>query len=264
MKKKMIACIALALSLILAVGGYSTIQASQKEKADNARIAQELEKIEDITVMEGDVLPGLSDMFDETTMINQDSVVADIQQVDVTTPGEYEITYTFQDVNGVKRELKRKCIVKPDLEKHVEGIDDIVIEQGEEIPEEDITFDSQIDSVVRDVDDVDVDKPGTYTINYSIMGVDGDVKNIEKTATVHEIAVEANEATAEDLDDAAEDASGFGEPEEEAQTGNVEPVVKDVTVPTGDATFIWLWMLLFVMAVLTMGSTMLIAKKKIK
>ena len=248
----MFALIAMMLAVVLAVGGFTSIQAAKQKKADNEKIAKELESIGDITVKEGEVLPSLKDQFDQTTMIDKNSIKADIQSVDVTVPGDYEIKYTFHDIKGVKRQKTISCTVTPDLEKHVDGLEDIDIELGEELPKADTTYDNYIDEVVRDDSKIDLEKAGSYPVTYTIIGTDGDMLEIEKTATIRN-PVDKAKATVKKENDSTKTGNILND-QEESQTGNVEEAApKEYTVPTSDNSAVIPYVLLFSISLFAMA-----------
>lgn len=239
----MFALIAIMLATVLAVGGFTSIQVAKQKKADNEKLAKELESIGDITVKEGEVLPSLKDQFDQTTMIDKNSIKADIQSVDVTIPGDYEIKYTFNDIKGAKWQKTISCTVIPNLEKHVEGLDDIDIELGEKLPKADITYDDFVDEVVRDDGKIDTEKAGSYPIIYTIIGIDGDMIEVEKTATIRNPVEKTKTMVKKDNGD-VQTGNTFDN-QTKSQTGNVEEAEpKEYTVPTNDSSavipYIWL------------------------
>lgn len=242
-KRKIIAILAIFLAFAAAAAGYVSIVNAQQAKEENAKIAKELETIDDVTVKEGEVLPSLKDAFKKTTMIDKNSINANIQDVDVTTPGIYKITYTFFDINGEEREKTINCIVKVDLEKHVEGLDDIEIDCGEDIPEEKLSHDELVENIIRDTDAVKTDKAGTYPVKYTILGVDGEMAEVERTAIVKEVITSDSNKKAEVTDNDLDTTEETETPVVEA--GNIENTsIRDNTVPTGDETNVAIWIIM--------------------
>lgn len=221
-KKKMLAGIAVVLAVCCVAGGYVAIQNQRKVEAVNASITKELAKIENIEIMEGGSLPDLKSELD-SEYISPGSVDVDIQNVDVTVPGTYNIVYNFKDVQGNNRTKTVTCTVNVDLKKHVQGIEDFTVNYGEALPESNITYDEYIDSVTRDDSEVDVMMPGSYPVTYAILGTDGRMETEECLATVLDTRPEPTpEPTAPP------------QPKEKTETGNVEVVQKDQTVKTSD------------------------------
>lgn len=72
-----------------------------------------------------------------------------------------------------------------DLEDYVQGITDLEMVVGAEVPAPEFSFDAKyIKSVTIDVSQVNKDVAGDYTIVYTITGVDGTTKTIEKKCSV--------------------------------------------------------------------------------
>lgn len=74
-----------------------------------------------------------------------------------------------------------------ELDTYVQGIEDIEMQVGDPIPNPNFVFDSNVvTSVTIDTSMVNPDEIGTYTIVYTINGVDGSVKTVEKQCAVVE------------------------------------------------------------------------------
>lgn len=131
MNKKLIGGIALALAVTLGAGGYVATQAQQNKEEINEQIEALLDSLEDVTVTEGDSLPDLKSELSTSSLIASDTLEVDIQNVDVTVPGTYEIRYEFEDVNGQDRVKTVTCTVEVDLLEHVEGLKNLTIDQGD-------------------------------------------------------------------------------------------------------------------------------------
>ncbi len=221
-KKKMLAGVAVVLAVCCVAGGYVAIQNQRKVEAVNASIAKELSKIENFEITEGGSLPDLKSKLD-SVYIEPDSVFVDIQNVDVTVPGEYEVIYDFKDVQGNNRTKTVTCTVNVDLKKHVQGIEDFTVNYGEPLPEGNVTYDEYVDSVTRDDSEVDVMNPGSYPVTYTILGTDGRMGTEECLATVLDTRPEPTP-----------EPTVAPQPKEKAETGNVEVVQKEQTVKTSD------------------------------
>lgn len=242
MRKKLIAGVCISLAVVIAASGTIMIKNDRETKAYDKQISMELDSIENITVSEGESLPNMDSIFKDTTLVNLDSVKADIQNVDVTVPGEYEIHYTFLDNKGNEREKTVLCSVQPKLEAHVYGMQDLVTDCGTALPPAELTYDSYVDSVVRDDSQVDIYTPGTYPLTYSILGADGTMEDVDYSATVLETVVEPT-PTPTITPAISEDDSKV--PLDEPETGNVQRPAEQV-VKTADNTMILPYMILFV------------------
>lgn len=190
MKKGLI--IAVAAVAIIGVGGtygYKIYHQKQEAKAYETKISKTIASLPPITVYEQEDLPTIEEEFTGTeNIIDIDSIEPDISNVYTTEPGTYEVNYTFKDSKGTTRTATVPCTVKPNLINHVTGMKNIEIDQGEEIPEVETTFDEYVDSVTLNTDAVDNQEVGTYAISYSILGTDGDMVTADDyTCTVNEI-----------------------------------------------------------------------------
>ena len=263
MKKKMIAFIAIALAVVCGVGGYLAIQQTRQNAADNEKISSEMAKIEDnVVIREGAALPAPEETFRDTTMIDKNSIKADIKEVDVTVPGTYEVEYTFNDIKGQSRSKTVSYTVEANLLDHVDGLSDIQVDYGENLPPVNAVYDEYIESVERDDSMVDNETPGEYTVTYSILGKDGNIETVEKKATVFDTRPaptptpipekkdndnifdvfiknkdkELERVEASDGEEVAEEPAEENEQEEIPETGNVDMPENDRTVLTGDDT----------------------------
>lgn len=167
-----------------------------KDKAEqeqfDAQVEEALGKIDTIQVTEKGQLPSVDSVFAGTEdVIDIGSVVPNIQEVDTSTPGEYEVKYNFKDVRGGDRVATVKCDVRPELESHVSGLQNIEIDAGDELPTDiDCQYDpAYINSVTLNTDMVDAEEAGIYEITYTILGTNGDMKEVDGyTCTVNEVA----------------------------------------------------------------------------
>lgn len=183
--------IAGAVLLAAGAGGYTVYQQKAEEKAFEDKMTKTISGLKPIEVFEKSNLPSVAEQFKGTeSVIDIDSVQPDISNVSTTEPGEYEVKYSFNDVKGNKRTASVKCIVKPELESHVEGLGDIIIDKGDELPTEpECTFDDYVSAVTLNTDSVDKDEAGTYDITYTILGTDGEMKTVDGyVCVVNEVA----------------------------------------------------------------------------
>lgn len=244
MNKKLIGCIAVILALVCGIGGISAYKYSEQLRIDNEKIAAELATIPDITLMEGEMLPEATEAFSEMTMINKDTMTVDIQNVDVTVPGTYEVVYSFQDIKGQERTKTVSCTVIADLEIHVDGMEDMIVDYAEELPEEELSFDSYVDSVIRDDSKVDIMEPGTYPITYTILGVDGEMSVVERNCVVLDTRP-APTQTSEIIEE--EERLDSDETTQYVKSGNIEnTTVMDHTVETADPSKVILYLFVFI------------------
>lgn len=258
MNKKLIVGIIIAAAVVCCGGGYVALQNEKKVKQENVQISEMLDKLPDITVKEGESLPDLKSSVEDTSMIEPDTLKVDIQNVDITVPGTYDVVYSFTDIHGNERSKTVQCKVEANLLDHVYGMDDIQTDCGKELPKDETTYDEEyVSSVTRDDSEVDIDTPGTYNITYTILGTDGSMEEADRLAKVLEIA----ETTPE-----PEEVTETPAPEEESipDTGNVEKVEKDTTVKTGDETNIMLWVLTGLAACVAGIASIFTVKRKIK
>ena len=187
MNKKLIAGIVIAAAVVCCGGGYVAMQNEKKVKQENVQISEMLDKLPDITVKEGESLPDLKNNIEDTSMIEPDTLKVDIQNVDITVPGTYDVVYSFKDIHGNERSKTVQCKVEANLLDHVYGMDDIETDCGKELPKDETTFDEEyVSSVTRDDSEVDIDTPGTYNITYTVLGTDGSMEEADRLAKVLE------------------------------------------------------------------------------
>lgn len=256
MKKKLLAVLAGLLCVVCVAGGYIAYNNAQQEKEFNKKVATELDTVPDIVVQEGNTLPSMDESFEQTTTIDKDSIVANIQNVDITTPGNYEVTYNFTDVNGQERQKTVNCTVKANLEEHVEGMEDITVDYNGKMPESNVTYDSYIDSVTRDDSSVDITTPGTYPITYTILGTDGEMISVDHLATVIDTRPDPSPTPAP--------KTKQKDKEKTVETGNVakNTVTKDHTVQTGDSSNVIFVILILIIATGNLGWLIYRKRKK--
>ena len=246
MKKGLIAVVLVAVLAAGGAGGYTVYQKKVAEKKYEQDMTKTISSLPAITVYEKEDLPSVEEEFKGTeSNINIDSITPDISGVHTSEPGEYDVKYTFKDSHGTDRTATVKCTVKPELASHVEGMQDIEIDKGDELPTESgCTFDDYVSSVTLNTDEVDNEEAGTYDISYTVLGADGDMKTVEGyTCTVNEVATTTPKPTAtpeakpEDSTAQTEttEAESNSQPEQAATdtaVGNVE--VQNNVVETGD------------------------------
>ena len=176
MKKGLIAVVLVAVLAAGGAGGYTVYQKKVVEKKYEQDMTKTISSLPAITVYEKEDLPSVEEEFKGTeSNINIDSITPDISGVHTSEPGEYDVKYTFKDSHGADRTATVKCTVKPELASHVEGMQDIEIDKGDELPTESgCTFDDYVSSVTLNTDEVDNEEAGTYDISYTVLGADGE------------------------------------------------------------------------------------------
>lgn len=268
MNKKIIGLVAVVGIAALGVGGYSTYTQKQEQAKYNEEIQSAISQIETISVMEGEALPSNEDVLGGVEYINMDTVVADIQSVDVTTPGDYTVTYTFNDSKGTERTVDVPCVVSPELVNHVAGLSDIEVDYGEELPEIDCTYDEYINSVTR-TEDVNIEEPGTYPVTYTILGANGEMEEVEYTCTVNDTRpsptptpTPAPTPVKEKETEAETEAETETETEAESEgaVGNI-PQTEAETVQTGDNTSIAAFVAAIIICLGVIGGLLYMKKK---
>lgn len=173
---------------------YVAMQKEKKLKKENFQIAEMLTKIDDVTVKEGESLPNLKKNIEDMGLIKPDTLQINIQNVDVTVPGDYDIIYSFKDIHGNERTKTVQCTVEADLLEHVYGMENIQTDCGEKLPEATLTYDEEyISGVTRDDSQMDTDSPGSYPIIYTILGTDGKMEESQYLATVLETVSDTSE-----------------------------------------------------------------------
>lgn len=226
MKKGLIAVVLVAVLAAGGAGGYTVYQKKVAEKKYEQDMTKTISSLPAITVYEKEDLPSVEEEFKGTeSNINIDSITPDISGVHTSEPGEYDVKYTFKDSHGTDRTATVKCTVKPELASHVEGMQDIEIDKGDELPTESgCTFDDYVSSVTLNTDEVDNEEAGTYDISYTVLGADGDMKTVEGyTCTVNEVATPTPTATPKPIATPKPTATPEAKPEDStAQTETTE------------------------------------------
>lgn len=282
MKKGFIAVIVAAVLAAGGAGGYVVYQKKTEEKAYEAKMATTISSLPTITVYEKQDLPTIEDEFSGTgDVIDLETVEPDISNVYTSEPGEYEVKYSFKDTKGTQRTATVQCVVRPELASHVDGMKDIEIDKGDDLPTDSgCTFDEYIDSVTLNTEDVDNMEAGTYNISYTILGKDGELKTVDGfQCVVNEVATptptptpsptptpvpETELETEPESEDLA--AETEQESEQESETGeamgNVE-VQKNV-VETGDENNLIAIVAVIVVCLAAAGGALVVYKKKRK
>lgn len=276
MKKGIIAAIAAIVVAGGVGGGYLYTQKQAEAKAYEEKVSAAISSLAPIEVYENEDLPTISDEFAGTEdVIDINSIEPDISNVYTSEPGTYEVNYTFTDTNGTERTTTVACTVKPELASHVEGMTDIEIDRGDDVPEEaeDITYDEYVDSVTMNTENVDNTIAGIYDISYTILGTDGDMKTVDGyTCTVNEIATPTPSPTPSPTPEPETEEETEIETETETETeieteadtdeamGNVE--VQETVVETGDENNIIAIAAVIVVCIAAAAGVVIYKKKK--
>lgn len=273
--KKMVAASSILLAIVCGTGGYIAIKDQQQATEDRKLVEKQLSNVQDIVIKEGESLPDLKEAFADASMIDQTSIQVDIQNVDSTVPGSYDVICTFNDVRGNQGEKIINCEVQPNLAQHVTGMEDITIDCGDVLPVANTEYDSYVESVVRDDSLVDIEEPGTYPITYSVLGTNGEIDNVERLVTVldnrpeptpaptekpkkAEKTAESGRKTGSSENAEADNGSGAEAPED--LTGNVDASPEnDHTVATDDTSNILGYF--FALCMATAGAVFALFKK---
>lgn len=280
MKKGLIAVVVAAVLAAGGAGGYMVYQKKTEEKAYETKMAATINSLPTIVVYEKQDLPTIEEEFEGTgDVIDLETVEPDISNVYTSEPGEYEVKYAFQDTKGTQRTATVKCEVRPELASHVDGMKDIEIDKGDDLPADSgCTFDEYIDSVTLNTEDVDNTEAGTYDISYTILGADGEMKTVDGfQCVVNEVATPTptptpsptptpEPETETEAETKAIEAETETESEQESETGeamgNVE-VQKEV-VETGDENNILAIVAVIVVCLAAAGGALVYKKKKNK
>lgn len=270
MKKGIIAVALVAALGAAGAGGYTYYNKQQTAKEYETKVAEAISSLQPIEIYENEDIPSIETEFAGTDgVIDITSVTPDISNVYANEPGEYTVSYTFKDTNGEERTATVQCTVKPDLESHVEGLDNITIDKDEEIPTEvDCTYDEYVSSVTLNAENVDTESAGIYDISYTILGTDGDMVTADGyTCTVNETAdptpTPTPKATATPTPTPeATEAPAEPDETEPAEVGNVE--VQENVVETGDENNLIAIGGIIVVCIAAIGGVIVYRKKRNK
>lgn len=269
MKKGVIAIAVAGILVAGGVAGYTIYQKKEDSKAYEQKITDTINSLPMVTVYEKEDLPSVEDEFAGTAdMIDINSIEPDISNVYTAEPGEYEIKYTFKDSKGTQRMASVKCEVRPELAAHVEGMRDIEIDKGDDLPvDSECTYDEYIDSVTLNTEDVDNTEAGTYDISYTILGTNGEMKTVDgykcivnEVATPTPIPVPETEETEMETETEPETETETEPETEMSAVGNVE--VQDKVVETGDENNILAIILVILVCVGAAGGIIVYKKKR--
>ena len=122
----------------------------------------------------------------------QTETTAELQEGETIAPifckydkvGTMENVLVVTDKNGNITEMPFTVTVIEDYAAHVQGIADRTVTVGDQVDwMKGVTYDDKILSVTPDTNGVDLNKPGTYKVKYTILGNDNTTK-VEKEITV--------------------------------------------------------------------------------
>ncbi|MDY2629862.1 MAG: DUF5011 domain-containing protein, partial [Clostridium sp.] len=109
--------------------------------------------------------------------------------VDVDTPGNYEVIYTVTDAAGNVTTIKR--VVTIDGAPEIIGTTDVAIKVGDKFEALDGVFAKDFEegdltgNIVVNIDKLDVTKPGKYTVTYTVTDKSGNITTVERVVTVY-------------------------------------------------------------------------------
>ncbi|MFD1716447.1 immunoglobulin-like domain-containing protein [Georgenia deserti] len=140
-------------------------------------------------------------------------------EVDTTTPGDYELTYSVTDADGATTTATRVVTVTPapNTAPALDGVVDIAVEQGTVFdpmagvtasdPEDgDLTADITVDGTV------DITTPGEYELTYTVTDSDGATTTAVRTVTVTEAPPANTPPVLEGVSDIAVEQGGEFDP----------------------------------------------------
>lgn len=124
--------------------------------------------------------------FDENVVSD---VHIDIRKVNPYASGTYDINYVITGKDGREEIVTKQCVVAQkqaaNLASYVQGIADIQMTVGEEIPTPEVTFDENyVSRVDIDTSRVVPREAGEYDIFYDITGVNGEEEAVKKQCVV--------------------------------------------------------------------------------
>lgn len=128
---------------------------------------------------------GVTDSPNDTDSVTKDE---DQNGADDSTTEETPSDTTNPDTPGdVTTDSDSAEEEKRSLDEYVEGLDDIEIQLGDDLPSPRVSYDdTKVVSVSLDTSKVDKNTIGVYTISYIIKGVDGTTKIVNKQCAVSE------------------------------------------------------------------------------
>ena len=128
---------------------------------------------------------GATDSPNDTDSVTKDE---DQNGADDSTTEETPSDTTNPDTPGdVTTDSDSAEEEKRSLDEYVEGLDDIEIQLGDDLPSPRVSYDdTKVVSVSLDTSKVDKNTIGVYTISYIIKGVDGTTKIVNKQCAVSE------------------------------------------------------------------------------
>ncbi|WP_195955535.1 immunoglobulin-like domain-containing protein [Clostridium saudiense] len=183
------------------ISGQYTVKYTVRDAAGNETIENRVIKVYENPVIDGtdDVILKVGSTFNELDGVTaRDSFdgdltssikISDLDKVDVNTPGQYTVKYTVKDVAG--NETIENRVIKVYENPVIDGTDDVILKVGSTFNELDgvtarDSFDGDLTSSIKisDLDKVDVNTPGQYTVKYTVKDVAGNEVTIDRTIIV--------------------------------------------------------------------------------
>ncbi|MFC7407031.1 immunoglobulin-like domain-containing protein [Georgenia alba] len=175
-------------------GGLTTSTTRTVTVTEPPNTAPVLEGVTDTSVEQGTEFDPMAGV---TATDEQDGDLTDqvevTGEVDTTTPGDYELTYTVTDSGGLTTTATRTVTVTepPNTAPVLEGVTDTSVEQGTEFdPMAGVTATDEQDGDLTDqvevTGEVDTTTPGDYELTYTVTDSDGATTTATRTVTVTE------------------------------------------------------------------------------
>lgn len=181
--------------------GQYIVKYTVRDAAGNEVTEERIVKVYGAPIIDGinEVILKVGEAFDESKEVTaRDSfdvdltssiVVSDADKVDVSNPGKYIVRYTVRD--AAENEVTEDRVVKVYGTPVIYGTNEVTIKVGGTFNELDgvtarDSFDGDLTSSIKisDLDKVDVNTPGQYTVKYTVKDVAGNEVTIDRTIIV--------------------------------------------------------------------------------
>ena len=113
--------------------------------------------------------------------------VETVNDIDTNVIGQNAIVYRLVNNGGnIVYEETTSLTIKPNLEKHISGIDDLVFKESTVYNlEQNMVIDEYIKEVQVDDGNVDYDTPGKYQAIFTLVGQDDEIVTIDRVVTIN-------------------------------------------------------------------------------